>query len=167
MKYKRQMRTRHFDYQTIIRNHPVIIYCIAIITGFIAAFSVMAYLNKYMGFEFEKKGTYLYYKDYYSELNDYYIPKPFYENIICENNNLRILLEKYRSKDSDSIMTEINTLREELKIKTEELIQYTSSMRVSFDGNNMQRNLGTERYRLLSEDINLIQKRIDILYEKL
>jgi hypothetical protein len=167
MKYFKQIRKRHPNYNTIIKNHPVVIYLTAIITGFIAAFSLMAYLHTYMGFEFEKKGTYLYYKDFYIEVNDNYIPKLYYENILLENNNLKILLEKYRTKDSDSIIAAIYKLNEDLNIKTDELIQYTTSMRVSLDGSTIPRNTNTERYRLLSEEINAIQKRIDGLYEKL
>ena len=167
MRYKRKERQNFSDYNTIIRNHPVIIYLTAIITGFIAAFLLMAYLHTNMGIEFEKKGTYLYYRDFYLERNDSYIPKLYYENILSENNNLKILLEKYRTKDSDSIIAEIYVLKDELKIKIEELIQYTTSLRVSLDGNSISRNINTERYRLLSDEINAIQKRLDNLYEKL
>ena len=167
MRNNRRISKNYMDYNSIIRNHPVVIFLTAIITGFITAFSFMGYLNTYMGIEFEKKGTYLYYKDFYLELNDNYIPKLYYESILSENNNLKILLEKYRTKDSDSIIAEIYLLKDELKVKTEALIQYTTSMRVSLDGNIISRNINTERYRLLSEEINAIQKRLDNLYEKL
>jgi hypothetical protein len=167
MRYKRKERKNYSNYNTIIKNNPVVIYLTAIITGFVSAFLIMGYLHVNMGIEFEKKGTYIYYKDFYLELNDNYIPKLYYENILSENNNLKILLEKYRTKDSDSIIAEIYKLKDELKIKTEELIQYTTSMRVSLDGDSISRNLNTEKYKLLSEEINAIQKRLDNLYEKL
>jgi len=166
MKYKRKI-SKKLENITIIKNHPVVIYLSAIVTGFIAAFSILAYLNLYMGFELEKKGTYINYRDFHLILNDNYIPKLYYENILNENNNLRILLEKYSSKDSDSIIAEIYLLKDEQKKKTEELIQYTTSMQVSFDESIINRNTNTEKYRLLSEEIKSIQKTIDSLYEKL
>jgi hypothetical protein len=167
MFHKRNKIRGYIDYNVIIKNHPIIIYCTAIIIGFTAAFGIIAYLNKYFGIEFEKRGTYLYYKDFYLELNNNYVPKLYYENIISENNNLKMIIEKYRSKESDSLMTEIYKLKEELKTKTEELINYTTGMSVSLEGDIIQRNINTEKYRLLSEEIKSTQNRLNYLYEKL
>jgi len=157
----------YIDYNLMIKNKPVFIYLTAVIVGFMATFGIIAYLIEYLEFRIEKKGTFLYYKDFYLELNDNYVPKLYYENIISENNNLKTLIEKYRSKESDTIMTEIYKLKDELKIKTEELIQYTTGMGISLDGNITQRNKDTEKYKSLSKDIEYIQDRINKLYEKL
>jgi len=167
MRFKRKKVHKSLDNNKLIKNHPLYIFLSGILIGFTAAFFIIIFGIKYLGFEFEKKGTYISYKDFYLELNNNYVQKINYENILLENNNLKMSLEKYRTRDTDVIVTEISRLKEELNFKTEQLIQYTTSMRVSLDGNNIQRNLDTERYRQLSEDINLIRKSIESLYEKI
>jgi hypothetical protein len=150
-----------------MKNHPVVNSILFFSIGLLVSLPIMLWGSKHLGFEFEKKGTYLYYNDFNLEIVNNYIPKLQFDNIMQENNNLRVTLDRYRTRESNIILDEIMRLENELKIKSSEYIQYTSGMRINFDGSTVQRNLDTEKARLLSEDINSIQKRIDSMYEKL
>lgn len=165
--FRRKEVDVNFNVDKLIKSKPLYVYLTAIVIGFTSAFSVMAYGKTFLNLEIEKKGTYLYFSDYWNNINSNFIQKEVYNNVVIENEKLKELVEKYRSKNTDTIMVEINKLKIERDHKTADLIEYTSSMSVSLDGNNRSINTDTEKYKTLKAELEQINKSLSILYERL
>lgn len=152
----RMRKIKNIDFKTRIKNHPIIVFIslLAIVLG--TFFKIIDPI----GYKIEKK-EYV----YNLEINNK-ISKLDYENVLLENNNLQISLDKYRSKNTDTIMTEIYILKEELKTKTDELLFHITSIFASSYENSISQNTD-ERYKILTQEIESIRKRLDILYDKL
>lgn len=170
-KYRSKLKNKkinlEYNFEGYIKSRPVFIYFSAIILGISTVFSGFAYSHKYLGFEIEKRGTYIYYQDYYTNLEQNYIPKIYYENLISENESLKTNLQKNSSQNVELYMKKIDELKSELEIKSDQLIRYTSSMSISLNGENKAINTKTEKYMLLKKDIESLRTQIDTLYSKL
>ncbi|HBF37023.1 MAG TPA: hypothetical protein DDW50_06850 [Firmicutes bacterium] len=149
-----------------IKLHPFYTYITAVIFGFTSAFGMLLFLKGFFNLEIEKKGTYIYYQDYYRELQTNYIQKEYYNNLLAENNSLKELLDKYRAKNTDIILSQINELKNERDKVTEEVTNFTTSMKFSPNGAKSI-NTETEKYKNLKIQLQQINDSLSELYKKL
>lgn len=129
--------------------------------------SSFTFIQKFWGLKIEKKGTYLYYQDYYSTIEENYVSRVLADNIILENKNLRESLLRNNTQNVNLLLDQIHILNIELEQKSKEMISYTTSISFSLDGSNRSINTQTEKYSILKKDIDSLREQITILYSKL
>lgn len=160
-KNKNGLNSNIKNWETKIKTHPVYIYAMALALGFSSAFGLIRILN----FEIEKKGTYIYYQDYYREMQANYIQKEYYNNLLAENTSLKELVDKYRSKNTDVILKQITELKKERDKITEEIVSFTTPMNLVDRDKSI--NTETEQFKNLKTQLHQINDSLSELYKKL
>ncbi len=150
--------------ETKLKSHPVYIFLTAFILGCSLTFGAILSLINLLHFEIEKKGTYIYYQDYYREMQANYIQKEYYNNLLAENSSLKELVDKYRAKNTDVILKQIIELKKERDKVTEEIVSFTSPINLV---DKKPINTETEKYKNLKIQLEQINDSLSELYKKL